>query len=178
MTLEQKIAAVSALVSAFSAIIAVWSLMVAKRAMLISEKELKSKHEPFSLYLNDGFRFKDQVNYQDIQILLFSITVTNLALVPNGIIRIELHVDCVNEDGKLVKYVVPHNPSLTKTIPNREITPFQTPLHFNPKESQSRWVIFSETPLIPKSARRDSYSVVITDSGGNIVKIGAVIIRD
>jgi len=103
MTLEQKIATVSALVSAFSATIAVWSLMVAKKAMLISEKELKNKLEPFSLYLNDGFRFKEQVDDQDIQILLFSITVTNLALVHNGITRIELYVDCVNEDGKLVK---------------------------------------------------------------------------
>ncbi len=177
MTLEQKIAAISAIASIFSVIIAVWSLSVAKKAMSISEQELKAKLEPFSLYLNDGFRYRGQIDGKDFQILLFSISVTNSALVPNGITRIELQIECLSDDGRSVKYVIPHDPTLVKVIP-RDITVFQPPLLFNPKESFSRWVTFSELPLIPKSARRDSYSIVITDSSGSIVKTNAVIIRD
>ena len=144
----------------------------------MSEKEFADKAALFSLYLMDGFRSKAVANGQPIRILSFSISITNTASVSNSIMRVELHVECLGKEGKSVKYIIPHDSLLSKEIQGRDITPFECPKLFEPKESQSRWVLFAESPMIPDDVRRDSYSIVVTDALGATVQTNALIIKD
>lgn len=178
MTLEQKMTAVSALAAVFSAAFALWSISVAKKALRISERDIADKQAPFSLYLMDGFRIRADTDGRPTRILSFSVAITNTATIPNSVLRIELHVDCLGDDGKSVKYILPHDFSLSKAIRDREITPFKCPTLFDSKESKSMWVIFAESPVIPDTVRRDTYSLVVTDARGASVTTSAVLIRD
>lgn len=169
---------VSALAAVAAALFAYMSVPIARRALRISERQLLDVDAPFRIYLTEGFRFRSPKTKESTRILGFSILITNTSSEPNSIVRLELHVECLQDDGRISKYVLPHDGKLTKCIKAPAITPIECPKSFEPRQSESRWALFSETPLIPEDLRRDSYSITVVDARGRVTQTSAILVKD
>jgi hypothetical protein len=175
---ELILACVSVTAAIFSASMAFRSSCIAKRALRLSEANQARLEAPLSLYLADGFRYRTTDQLQEQQILAFSISVTNRSTQANSIVRIELHLDCVLDDGRKIEFILSHTPSLASRINQAQLTPFDCPLLFTPKESKSRWVLFLESGTVPLEARRDAYRIVMTDSDGKTASVTSLIVSN
>src|SRR5882672_3549125 len=109
MKTEIILACVSASAAIFSASMAFRSSCIAKRALRLGEANQAKLEAPLSLYLADGFRYRMTDQLQQ-QILAFSISVTNRSTQANSIVRIELHLDCVLDDGRKIEFIMSHTP--------------------------------------------------------------------
>jgi|GEM_PF-2220431 len=178
MKTEVLWAAIATIAAIVSALLAFWSTMIAKRALRLSERDTADRARQFSLYLIDGFRYKINAAKEWKSILAFSLSVTNSATQPNSIVRIELHVECLREDGQNVVYTLSHNPKLSESIVGLDLTPFECPVPFGPKEGRSGWVLFSESPVVPPRIRRDRYVIVLTDATGSDVRTTCLIVGE
>jgi len=178
MKTELILACVSVTAAIFSASMAFRSSCIAKRALRLSEANQKRLEAPLSLYLADGFRYRTRDQSQSQQILAFSISVTNRSTQANSIVRIELHIDCVLDDGRKVEFIMSHTPLLASRINQAQLTPFDCPSLFVPKESRSRWALFSESGIVPLQARRDAYRIVMTDSDGKTASVTSLILSE
>lgn len=177
MKAELILACVSAIAAISSALIAFRSSCIAKRVLRLSEASQMKLEAPLSLYLADGFRHRTGDPLQE-QILAFSILVTNRSTQANSIVRIELHIDCVSDDGRKVEFIMSHTPLLANRINQAQLTPFDCPSLFAPKESRSRWALFPEQGIVPSQARRDAYRIVMTDSDGKTASVTSLIVSD
>jgi hypothetical protein len=178
MKVELTLACVSVAAAIFSASMAFRSSCIAKRALRLNEVNQAKQEAPFSLYLADGFRYRTKDQLQKQQILAFSILVTNRSTQPNSIVRIELHIDCVSDEGRKIEFVMTHNPLLASQINQAQLTPFDCPSLFATKESRSRWALFSESGIVPPQIRRDEYRIVMTDSDGRTASVTSLIVSD
>jgi hypothetical protein len=175
---ELILACVSVAAAIFSACMAFRSSCIAKRALRLNEANQAKQEAPLSLYLAEGFRYRVKDDLQKQQILAFSISVTNRSTQSNSIVRIELHIDCLADDGRKMEFVMTHNPLLAGQINHAQLTPFDCPSLFATKESRSRWALFSESGIVPPHVRRDEYRIVMTDSDGRTASVTSLIVSD
>jgi hypothetical protein len=175
---ELILACVSVTAAIFSACMAFRSSCIARRALRLNEANQAKQEAPLSVYLADSFRYRTKGHQQKQQILAFSISVTNRSTQPNSIVRIELHVDCVSDEGRKIEFVMTHNPLLASQIKQAQLTPFDCPSLFATKESRSRWALFSESGIVPPHVRRDAYRIVMTDTDGKTASVTSLIVGD
>lgn len=176
-TVPEIIAAVAATAALISLTIALYSARISRRSLRLNESESMARKGILKLYLINGFRFSTPSELHP-HIIAFSLSVTNTAKEPNSIISIDLHVECVQSNGELVEYMLPHDETLAPLIKGRQLSPFSIPLALSPLGAESRWALFSDAKIIPPRIRRERYRVVVTDTRNEKSFADAIILGD
>lgn len=172
VTVWTIIAAIAATISALSAFL---SRGYAKRSYELAMRNYKDRQANFSLYLIDGYRWIDTERKR--KFLLFHVTINNKSDSKSSF-KADLEIEFVRADQSVARAIIPHDESLQKQIPQKEMSTFPKDIRVEEKGIQSKWLVFQQPMNVFGEYRIEKYIIVISDAQGNTQSIDSVLIKD
>jgi hypothetical protein len=134
-------------IAVVAVVISLRSSMLARKALTMSEADFRERHRPLSLYMIEGSR----ISKRDTEHAAFAMTVTNGAVSPETIVRIELRVFFKDITNNLQFAALPLEVSLTKPLGSAIATSLNAPLNLAARATQQGWISFE----IPEPLHRE-----------------------
>ena len=169
------IALIAAIAAIISAVYAYKSKAVALKALSIAREELDLKKDNLYLYLVEGFSYHLAGNKR---ILAFNISITNRSLTGNSLDKLDIQISFVRPDNTIGAIVMPHDWTLSSSIPNNALTVGRLPMTIPPKSAISCWALFPLPPSVLMSNRIEKYTLKIMDISGNSGSADCYIVKD
>jgi hypothetical protein len=166
------ISIVSALAAIAAAAFAFRSTSIASRALAIAKRQQELREASINPYLIDSLSQKED----EFEVVAFSMSYTNRSDIANTIVRLDLELHYVTDNGVVSHLVFPATPEIRPNFELGRLSPLQVPISIGPRGSISGWAMFE----IPANARRgptERYRVVATSALGDRVAQDSFLIR-
>lgn len=161
LSLDSKVAIISAAAAVVSAAYAWLSSRTASRALRLAEDDHRERHAGFDAYLINGVTY--QVG-ENAEFAAFACSVINKANAPIAISRVDLRVSAFDEDGRVSQIILDPTPATVKPFSNLGSLP--VPLNLPPRTTTSGWLSFKIPERVAHSFRIDKYELAFISSDG------------
>lgn len=161
ITLEQKIALVSAAAAVGSVLLTWVSVRVSRHALKLARADHEEKRRHFTAHLIDGLSYTQAPGER---LVAFSCSISNAASESLAIVRADLHVYAFDPAGTVSEVILLPAPATTTPFPG--LSPLAVPLNLLPRAAASGWLTYLVPEHLFRSRTIDRYELVLRSSTG------------
>jgi hypothetical protein len=160
-SLELVVAIASAVAAIAAALFAWRSARTADRALEIAQIDHRERHAGLAAYLIDGIAWDDD---EHDRLVAFACSVSNASSSPLSVVRVDLHLHVVTDEGTATRIVL--SPQSAGAPAIWDLKALQAPLNLDTKATVSGWLGFKIPTRVSNTMTIDKYEIVFQGATG------------